>query len=101
MKAIDYVAKPRDDEKPADTEQVEVQEMKTTAEKATELREEVTAGKVEEDLDDEFCTDDVYNFKPQETKSVQSQTLESGPLPTTPSNPGFDYYSLQYDDHSD
>ena len=60
----------------------------------------MTAGRVEEDVDDEFCTE-VYNIQPKETKSGKLQTLESGPLPTTPSKPGFDYYSLQYDDHSD
>ena len=61
----------------------------------------MTAGKVEEDVYDEFCTDNMYNFQPKERKSVQSQNLESGPLPTTPSKPGFDYYTLRYDDLSD
>ena len=100
LRAADNVAKTKDDEKPSDTEQVEA-EIKARAAKATELCEEMTAAKVEEVVDDEFCTDDVYNFKQKETKSVQSQTLESGPLPTTPSKPGFDYFSLTYDDLSD
>ena len=70
--------------------------------KATELGEEQTAGKVElEDLEDEFCTDEVYNRKPKETKTVETQTLESGPLPNSPSKPAFDYYSLTYEDLSD
>jgi hypothetical protein len=32
-------------------------------------------------LEDEFCTDEVYNNKPKETKTIETQTLESGPLP--------------------
>ena len=99
VKATDNVAKARQDEEPIDAEQAEVQR-KATAEKATELCEEETAGKVD-DVADEFCTDDVYNIKPKETKSVETQTLESGPLPNTPSKPTFDYYSLRYDDLSD
>ena len=81
----------------ADAEQVE-EEANKTAEKA--LDEEVTTEKVE--LDDEFCTDEMYNLKPKETLTVATQTLESGPLPSTPSSkPGFDYYGLRYDDLSD
>ena len=55
-----------------------------------------------DDIEDEFCTDEVYNHEPKETKAVETQTLESGPLPSTPSSkPGFDYYTLRYDDLSD
>ena len=58
--------------------------MKETANVDIELIEEVTAGKVElEKIDDQFCTDYVYELK--KTKSVGIQTLESGTLPTTPS----------------
>ena len=54
------------------------------------------------ELDDQFCTDEVYNFKQTESRTVETQTLESGPLPSTPSSkPGFDYYSLSYEDLSD
>ena len=100
MKATDNVAKNVQDEEHTDYEEAEVQEIKGTAEKATELIEEVTAGKVDE-VADEFCTDDVFNFNAKETKSTETQTLESGPLPNTPSKTTFDYYSLQYDDLSD
>ena len=51
-----------------------------------------------EKIDDEFCTDDVNEYDSKETKSVGSQTLESGPLPKTPLKPDFDYYTLRYDD---
>ena len=53
-----------------------------------------------ENVDDEFCTYDVYNSKSKETKSVASQNLERGPLPNTTSKPGFDFYNLRYDDIS-
>ena len=53
-------AKTIKDDEPTDADRAEVQEMKGTAEKATELSEEVTAGEVD-DLPDEFCKDDVYN----------------------------------------
>ena len=99
VKLTENVDKTRKDEEPVEAEKVEAQEKKDTAERATEVTEEATARKVElENIDDEFCTDDVYDFDSKETKSVGSQTLESGPLPNTPSRPGFDYYSLQYDD---
>ena len=55
-----------------------------------------TAEKVEA-IEDEFCTDELQNQKFKQTKSVGSQTLERGPLPTTPFKPGFEYSSLQYD----
>jgi hypothetical protein len=100
VKATDNVAKARQDEEPIDAEQAEVQR-KATAEKVKELIEEETAGKVD-DVADEFCTDDVYNSQSNETKSVASQTLERGPLPNSSSSkPGFDYYTLRYDDFSD
>ena len=94
VEATENVANTKEDKEPA--EQVEVQELK--AAKARE--EEVTAGKVEA-LEDEFCTDDVYNSEAKETKSVETQTIERGPLPNTQSKPGFDYYSLTYDDLPD
>jgi hypothetical protein len=97
VKSTDNVDKTRDKEPVADAEQVE-EEANKTAEK--DLDEEVTTEQVE--LDDEFHTDEVYNLKPKETRTVATQTLESGPLPSTPSSkPGFDYYSLRYDDLSD
>ena len=69
--------------------------------KAAKAREEgVTAGKVEA-LEDEFCTDDVYNTGAKKTQSVETQTIERGPLPNTRSKPGVDYYSLTYDDLPD
>ena len=98
VEATDNVA--RKDDEPADAEEVKAEETKGAVEKAPESSEKVTAGKVE-DIDDEFCTDDLYNSKPKETKSVETQTIESGPLPNTPSKPGFDYYSLTYDDLPD
>ena len=91
VKSIENVDKPREGEELAITEQVEI--TKGTAENATELGDEVTAEKVE--LEDEFCTDDVYNCEAKETKSVESETLE------TRSKLSFDYYSLRYDDLSD
>ena len=94
------IVKSRKGEEPVDTEEVEAQEKKETAEKAKEVTEEAAADrKVEvENIDDEFCTDDMYDFDSKESKSVGSQTLESGPLPNTPSKPGFDYFSLRYED---
>ena len=93
MKATDNVANAKNAELASNANQVEAEEI---AAKAKE--EEATTGKVEA-IDDEFCTDEVYlNLK---TKSVETQTLETGPLPNTPSKPGFDYYSLSYDDLSD
>ena len=84
--------KSTDNEEPTDAGKVEVQEIKEIAERATEPTEEATAGKVGlENIDDEFCTDAVYNSKSKETKSVASQTLERGPLPNSSSSkPGFD-----------
>ena len=64
-----------------------------TAENATELGDEVSAGKVE--LDDEFCADDVYNCEANETKPVESETVGTRP------KLNFDYYSLRYEDLSD
>ena len=96
VKLTNNVDKTRKGEEPANSEKVEAQEKK---ERATEVTEEATARKVElENIDDEFCTDDVYDYDSKETKWVGSQTLESGPLPNTPSKPGFDYYTLRYDD---
>ena len=94
VKSTDNVEQTRGEEPDADAEQVEEEEeTNKTAEK--DLDEEVTTEKVE--LDDEFCTDEVYNLKPKETQTVATQTLESGPLPSTPSSKhGFDYYSLRY-----
>ena len=90
----------RKGEEPSEAEKVE--EVKEIAERATEGTDEATTGKVElEDIDDEFCTDAVYNSKSKEAKSVASQTLESGPLPNSLSKPFFDYYTLRYDDDSD
>ena len=43
-----------------------------------------------EAIEDEFCTDDVHNHEAKITKSVKTQNLERGPLPTPPSKPGFD-----------
>jgi hypothetical protein len=97
VKAADNVAKT---EEPTNAEKAEVQEEKGTAEKPTEPIEEMTAGKVD-DVAAEFCTDDVYNFRKKETKSTETQTLESGPLPNTPFKTTFDYYSLRYEDLSD
>ena len=91
VKSTENVDKPREGEEPAITEQVEI--TKGTAENATELGDEVNAGKVE--LEDEFCADDVYNCEAKETKSVESETLE------TRSKLSFDYYTLRYDDLSD
>ena len=94
--------KSTDNEEPTDAGKVKVQEIKELAERATEPTEEATAGKVGlENIDDEFCTDAVYTSKSKETKSVASQTLERGPLPNSSSKPGFDYYTLRYDDISD
>ena len=94
VKATDNVANAKNAEEASNANQVEAEEI---AAKAKE-EEEATTGKVEA-IDDEFCTDEVYlNLK---TKSVETQTLETGPLPNTPSKPGFDYYSLSYDDLSD
>ena len=91
VKLTDNVNKARKGEEPANAEKVEAQEKKETAEGAKEDTEEATARKVEvENIDDEFCTDGVYDYDSKETKSVGSQTLESGPLPNTPSKPGFD-----------
>ena len=96
VKSADNVDKTRSEESADNAEQVE--ESKKTAEKAVD--ENVATEKVE--LDDEFCTDEVYNFKQTESRTVETQTLESGPLPSTPSSkPGFDYYSLSYEDLSD
>ena len=96
MKLTNNVDKTRKGEEPANAEKVEAQEKK---ERATEVTEEATARKVEvENIDDEFCTDGVYDYDSKETKSVGSQTLESGPLPKTPLKPDFDYYTLRYDD---
>ena len=100
VKAADNVAKTVQHEDPTNAEKAEVQEEKGTAEKPTEPIEEMTAGKVD-DVADEFCTDDVYNFRKKETKSTETQTLESGPLPNTPFKTTFDYYSLRYEDLSD
>ena len=97
VKAADNVAKT---EEPTNAEKAEVQEEKGTAEKPTEPIEEMTAGKVD-DVAAEFCTDDVYIFRKKETKSTETQTLESGPLPNTPFKTTFDYYSLRYEDLSD
>ena len=74
--------------------------MKEIAARATEATEELTPEKVE-NVDDEFCTDAMYNSESKETKSVASQTLERGPLPNSTSKPAFDYYTLRYDDYSD
>ena len=94
VEATENVANTREDEEHA--EQVKAQEVK-----AAKAIEEVTAGKVEA-LDDEFCTDDVYNIEEaKRMNSVATQTIERGPLPNTPSKPGFDYYSLTYDDLPD
>ena len=90
VKAADNVAKT---EEPTNAEKAEVQEEKGTAEKPTEPIEEMTAGKVD-DVAAEFCTDDVYNFRKKETKSTETQTLESGPLPNTSFKTTFDYYSI-------
>ena len=100
VKSTDNVADEEKVEEPNDAEQAEDQEIEETAEKAKENNEEVTAAKVE-DVADEFCTDDVYHFKPKETKFAGTQTLESEPLPNSKSKPSFDYYSLRYDDLSD
>ena len=100
VKATDNVANTENGEEPTNADQVEAEEVEETAAKAKE-EEEATAGKVEA-IEDEFCTDDVYlNLETKKTKSVETQTLERGPLPNTPSKPGFDYYSLRYDDLSD
>ena len=59
VKLTNNVDKTRKGEEPANAEKVEAQEKK---ERATEVTEEATARKVElENIDDEFCTDDVYN----------------------------------------
>jgi hypothetical protein len=95
VKATDNVANTENGEEPKNAEEAE--------ERATKAKEEeeATAGKVEA-IEDEFCTDDVYlNLETKKTKSVETQTLERGPLPNTPSKPGFDYYTLRYDDLSD
>ena len=99
MKATDNVANTKNGEEPTNADQVEAEEVEERAAKAKE--EEATAGKVEA-IEDEFCTDDVYlNLETKKTKSVETQTLERGPLPNTLSKPGFDYYTLRYDDLSD
>ena len=100
VKATDNVPNTENAEEPTNADQVEAEEVEETAAKAKE-EEEATAGKVEA-IEDEFCTDDVYlNLETKKTKSVETQTLERGPLPNTPSKPGFDYYTLRYDDLSD
>ena len=99
VKATDNVANTKNGEEPTNADQVEAEEVEERAAKAKE--EEATAGKVEA-IEDEFCTDDVYlNLETKKTKSVETQTLERGPLPNTLSKPGFDYYTLRYDDLSD
>ena len=84
VEATENVANTKEDMEPA--EQVEVQELK--AAKARE--EEVTAEKME-----------VLEDEAKKTQSVETQTIERGPLPNTRSKPGFDYYSLTYDDLPD
>ena len=91
VKSIENVDKPREGEEPAIAEQVEF--TLGTAENATELGDEVSAGKVE--LEDEFCADDVYNCEANETKPVESETVGTRP------KLNFDYYSLRYEDLSD
>jgi hypothetical protein len=96
VKASGNLDNTRKSEEPTDANQVEAEEVEVIAK---DEEDAVTDGKVE--AIDEFCTDDVYNLENKKTKSVETQTLETGPLPNTPSKAGFYYYNLCYDDFSD
>ena len=78
-------------EKP-DAEEASELETKPVAEKATETAEEVPF------IEEEFCSDSTYRNEPKEMKSIETQTIEAGIRPSTTSKPGFDYYTLRYDD---